>query len=1143
MSFREYLCLFLLLTAAWGQEFRSTLSGRVVDAQGAVAPGVKVTATESNTGARHETVSTGEGQYTLTFLPPGAYRISAEAAGFKRYVREGVRISTNERVALDISLEVGQIAETVTVTAEAPMLQTATASTGQVITARQIDNMPLHGRTPLVLAQLAFGVVPTSDPRFYRPFDNSGPSSFSMGGAPARVNELLIDGAPDTTRDNRVAYNPPMDAVMEVKVETFQADAAYGHTGGGTVNVVLKGGTNAVHGAAYEFNQVSRLGATPFFTNRAGLRKMVTRYNQWGVNLGAPLVIPRLLDGRNRVFVYFAYEGIKDSIPRPVTSTAPTAPERNGDFSQLLALGASYQIYDPQTGVREGARVRRQPFARNIIPENRVSPIARNYLEFYPLPNQPGRPDGLDNFLSNTNGEVNGFQSELGRIDFNPSQRHKLFFNYRFNERLGDGGNNLGKSITDVTATNGVRRSNYGSMLDDVFTFTPTTVLNTRLNWTRYTEASRLFSEGFDMTKLGFPASLAAASPQAILPTISFDRFTSLGDSAGSNTPFDIFQVFSTLTKIAGQHSLKAGADLRLSRESSIGFGYSSGQYSFGSAWARGPLDNSPAAPIGQDLAAFLLGRPTGGGFDINAGRTNQAGYYSLFLQDDWRASAALTLNLGVRYERDLPTVERFNRAVNGFDYATPNPISAQAQAAYARSPIPEVPVGQFRTPGGLLFPGPGNRSLYRTKSRYFSPRVGLAWSPAALGGKTSIRGGGGVFFFPLGTTGVNQLGFSHSTSLVASLDGYLTPAATFGNPFPNGIEQPPGASQGLATYLGRSFSFFNPDPLNGYSLRWHASVQRELSPHLLVELGYMGNRAVHLDVNRQLNFVPRRQLSTRPTRDQATIDRLTAQVTNPFAGLLPGTGLNSAVVQRQQLLRPYPQYTGVTAQSLADGSSYFHMLQVRADRRFALGLQFLANYQWSKLLERRSRLNDSDPSLEKRIAGEDRPQRLVLSGSYELPFGRGKAVDPANRLLRGLVSGWVVNAIYTMQSGPALGWGNLIYYGGDLRLDPRAVDRAFDVTRFETNSRQQLDWNVRTFPSRFGNLRADGVDNIDLSLIKNITVTERVSLQYRAEAFNAFNRVQFNPPSLAATSTGFGTITQQSNLPRRIQMALRMVW
>ncbi|MBI1789075.1 MAG: TonB-dependent receptor [Acidobacteria bacterium] len=1137
---KKQLIMLLMAALAAAQEYRATLTGRVVDPQSAVIPGAKVVVSNLETGARSETVTAGDGQYTLPFLAPGPYKVTAEAAGFKRYARERMDISTGERVPLDISLEVGQQTETVTVSAETTLLETATASSGQVITARQIENMPMNGRTPLVLAQLAFGVVPSSDPRFYRPFDNAGPSDFSMGGAPARTNELLLDGAPDTTGNSRVAYNPPVDSVDEVKVESFQADAAYGHTQGGTVNVVLKGGTNSLHGSAYDFNQVSRLAATPFFTNRAGQTKPVTRYNQWGAGAGGPVMIPKVFDGRNKLFFYFAYEGIKDSFPEPLTQTVPTAAERGGDFSQLLTAGANYQLYDPLTGAREGSRVRRQPFTGNLIPANRLSSIARNYMQFYPLPNQTGRADGQDNYLANSV-RSDDYNSELGRIDFVASERHKFFYNFRHNERL----ENRGNVFFNLATGNFLKRINWGSMFDDVYTFNLTTVLNVRLNWTRFTEGSTRPSDGYTFTGLGFPASVAAASPKQVLPRIDLDRFTDVGDSGGDNTPFDIFQIFVNLTKIRGKHSLKIGTDLRLHRESSISYGNSSGAYTFRSDWTRGPLDNSTGAPLGQDLAAFLLGLPTGGSFDLNAYRTNQAGYYALFLQDDFRVRPSLTLNLGLRYERDLPTTERYDRAVNGFDSTAASPVAAQAMAAYARNPIPELPVAQFRPTGGLLFAGPGKRDVYQPHANYFSPRFGFAWTPAALGGKTAIRGGAGVFFASYGTTGIFALGFSQSTPVVHTLDGLLTPNATLANPFPTGIQRPTGSTLGLSTFLGRDVDYPVSEPLNPYSARWNLSVQRQMGKNMVLEVGYTGNHAVHLGVDRDLRNVPRNFLSTRPDRDQAVIDRLTANVANPFAGLIPGTGLDGSTIQRQNLLVPFPQFTRVRARQPNDGNSYFHMLDVRLEKRYSQGVTFLANYAWSKLLQRRNRLNAVDDFLEKRIANEDRPHRLVFSTSYDLPFGKGKLLgSSAGPFWNRVIGGWVVNGIYTVQPGGPLGdWGNVIYLGGNLNLDPRRIDGAFDVTRFNRNSAQQLASNIRTFPTRFSTLRADGANNVDFSVIKNTPIREKLNLQYRCEFFNAMNHPTFNGPELSPTNSNFGRITSQANLSRSIQMALRLVW
>lgn len=1135
--FRRFtIALSLFAACAWGQQFRGSITGRVMDSQQAAVPGVKVTATDSETQARYETVSGAAGQYTLPFLQPGRYRLEAEAAGFKRYLRENLQVSANDQIGLDIALELGQLAESVTVTAEAPMLTTTTASTGQVIGSTLIEAFPLNGRSPLSLAQIAFGVVPTSDPLFQRPFDNGRISDFSMGGAPGTTNELLLDGAPDTTSGRQTAYSPPVDTVTEVKVETFQVDAGYGNTGGGTVNVVSKSGTNELHGTAYDFNQVSKTAATDFFVNRAGQKKTNLVYNQWGVTGGGPVVIPRVFNGRNRVFWYFAYEGIKHVNPEPVTTTVPTAAEREGDFSQLLALGGTYQIYDPSTGAREGSRVRRLPLAGNIVPRARLNPIALKYLPYYPLPNQPGRPDGRDNFLANSTRREN-FNSELGRADFNLSQNHKFFFNYRHNERLQDRGN----YFKNVATGNFLNRINWGGMLDDVVTLNPTTVLNTRFNWMRYNAGGYRPSLGFDQTSLGFPAALAAASSQPVMPQVSIGGFNGLGTTGTSMSPYDQFQVFSSLSKMTGSHSLKFGADLRLYRASAANLGSSSGSYAFSSNWTRGPLDNNTAAPIGQDLAAFLLGLPTGGRYDVASFRTNQAAYAAFFVQDDWKARRNLTFNLGLRYEKELPTTERFNRQLVGFDGASANSVTARAKQAYAANPVPELAAAAFNPAGGVVFATPQRRAMTSTSSRLFSPRLGFAWTPQGAGAKTTVRGGFGVFYFTEGLRAAIQPGYFQSTQLVATLDGYRTAAATLSNPFPNGIQAPVGNALGLDTFLGQSVNFYNPAVRNPYSLRWNFTVQRQLSGNMVVEAGYMGNHAVRMNANRGLNWVPEQFLSRQPFRDQPVIDRLTANVANPFRNLLPGTSLNGSTIALSQLLRPFAQFggdTGVRFDADGFGGSYFHTLQVRLEKRMSRGITYMANYQWSRLIEKRSYLNPSDRLPEKRVAGEDRPQRLVISGVYQLPFGKGKGL-----LLERLVGGWSLSGSYSYASGEPLGWGNVIYYGGALNYNPRGVNGAFDTRQFNTDSRRQLASNIRTFPSRFGNLRQNGPNNIDASATKNIPIWETVRLQFRADFFNALNHPQFGMPNTSPTSSSFGRITRQYNLPRTVQMALRLMW
>ena len=713
------------------------------------------------------------------------------------------------------------------------------------------------------------------------------------------------------------------------------------------------------------------------------------------------------------------------------------------------------------------------------------------------------------------------------------------------NDRIEDR-NNLFNSIA---TGRDLLRINYGTTLDDVHTFNGTTVANVRLNFSRFREATVSYGDGFNATQLGFPAYIAAAAPKLVLPLIRFASTTAgqdynqiTSDTDGSR-PFNIFQVFGDVVKIIGNHSLKIGADTREARDSNQSYGNSQGVYTFSTNWTKA-ADNATAAPVGQDLAAFLLGMPTSGSFDINALRTNQTKYLALFVQDDWRVRSNLSLNLGLRFEREFPNTERYNRSIGNFDSTSPSPIAAQAQAAYALKPD-VLAASQFKVLGGPLFPTSSNPNIFAPQSRMFSPRIGFAWTP--IGAKTVIRGGTGVFMFPINNPSYNQPGFSQATSLVASLDNFLTPYATLANPFPDGFQQPTGSSLGLATNLGKSLSYYNPTIHNPYSVRWEFSLQRELPGNMAFEMAYIGNHAVHLLMDRNMDALPARYLSTSPVRDQATIDYLGLIVTNPFAGLIPGQSLNGATVSRQTLLTPFPQFTGLTLQSTNAASSFFQSVDVRVEKRMSHGLSILSNFTYSKLIARDNYKNATDTQPEKRVAADDRPLRLVLSGSYTPPFGKGHAVDFHSGILNRIMGGWVLNGIYVNQVGAPLTFGsNLIYNGSPLNNNPHPSNLdapIFDTKPFNTNSAQQLGSNIATFGTRYGSLRQDGAANVDLSLIKNTAITERVRLQFRFEAFNALNRPSFDPPNVTVTSTAFGKITTQPNIPRSIQMALRLAF
>lgn len=1137
-KFQTLLALSCLL--AYGQEFRSTLSGRVLDPAGASVPNAKVTATGKETGAKYEATSSADGEYTLPFLAPGPYILAAEAPGFKKFTQTGLQIGTNQKIAQDLVLQVGSQTDSVTVTSDVSLLQTATASVGQVISSNQIESMPMNGRTALTLAQLAFGVTPSSDPRFTRPFDNAGPSGFSMGGGQSQSNELLLDGAPDMTRNRRVAYNPPVDAVSEVKVEAFQPDAAYGNTSGGTVNVVMKGGTNEFHGSLYEFNQVSALKSTPFFTNAANQVKPVTRFNQYGGSIGGPIWIPKLVNGKNKIFFFFTYEGIKQSEPEPTFATIATTAQRNGDFSALAAQGVT--IYDPQTAILTNGIITRQAFPANLVPANRISPIAKNILSYFPQPNTAGTSRGENNYFNNAVRSDN-FTSYLGRFDWNVSDRHKLFFNMRNNDRV----ENRGNVFQNLLTGNFLSRVNWGATFDDVYTLSSSFLMNTRLSWNRFNEGNSRSSNGFDLSTLGLPAYLKANSAKRVFPRIDFQNFSDVGDSGGDLTPFDTFQIFENFTKIAGRHTVKFGADVRQQRESSNSFGNSSGNFVFNSDWTKA-ASNAANAPIGQDMAGFLLGLPTGGNFQVNATRTQQAKYYAFFVQDDLRARKNLNLNIGLRYEAESGTTERYNRATAGFDPSATLGVTAAAKAAYAANPsAPLLPVSAFNPSGGIYFAQPGKSTTYTPYKYNVSPRFGFSWTPAMLGDKTVIRGGIGLYVATFGTVQVQQPGFSQQTDLVSAGGGvFLTPVASLADPYPGGILRPVGNIRGVDTFVGQNVTYQERKFGSPITWRWNVNIQRAVGKNGVFEIGYIGSDARRLAESRDLNFVPNSYLAQSQFRDQATITRLTTAVANPFRNLLPGTNLNAASINQENLLRAYPQFNGgggVRVEGQANGYSKFHMLQMRFERRFSSGLQFLTNYSFSKFTEATDRLNSGDFQLQRRIADEDRPHRFVFSGSYELPFGKGK------RFLSGVrggldraVNGWQLNTIYTTQAGPPIDWStNLTYLGGNLNWAARNLNNTFDVARFETVAANQPDRNIRSFQRRHSAYRADKIDNIDISMIKNIRLIERWTLQFRVEAFNAFNRTNLNGPELNPANRNFGKITSAANLPRTYQMALRL--
>jgi Carboxypeptidase regulatory-like domain len=1157
------------------QQFRGTLAGIVTDQTGAVLPGARVALTELATNATLVTVTNRDGFYILEYISPGRYRLRLEAKGFQLTTFEHVEIRVGDRLTLDARLTVGPIESSVMVTADAtPLLQKGSASIGSVIDRRRIEELPLADGNPFTLARLAPGIAFTdvNNLRFTRPFDNGGTSSISANGVGSQAGEFTFDGVPNNAAFGRqVAYVPPAEAVQEFKIATSSFDAQHGHSAGPHVDVVSRSGANRASGSLHWFNRNEALAANEFFVNAnpncerdsdGDCRKNPLRYNRYGATFGGPAMLPGpggIWSGKDRLFFFLAYEGLRQTTPSTSTFTVPTEAMRNGDFSAL----PSVVIYDPAMAFRRpDGRVERTPFPGNIIPVERMSEIGRNYLSYWPLPNLPCTDSQCRNNLIAAVPRTDYFYSVSTRTDVAINQQQRFFGRYSHNRRKQHTEGWSGEIRGVDPTTSDSFRINDSLAFDHVYTASPTWMVNSRFGLTRFESKSSRAAEGaFDLATLGFSDSTAALLEETgYFPQFNITNFNpntgggTVGGALSGKQIFDVYSFQPTVTSSREDHQLHAGYDVRVYRVREIPATHAAGLYEFDARQvATRQFSDSPAAPIGQELAAVLLGLPSGGRVERNATRNNQLLYHALFVQDDWKVSNRLTVNLGLRWDMELPPTERGNRNTRGFDFTSPSPIETAARAAYAANPIPQIPVDAFSVKGGLLFANEGARGFYEADRNNVQPRIGFAYE---LNARTVLRGGFAIYANPFYIDAVNQAGFSQSTLLVPTLDAGLTFTANLANPFPGGVLEPQGASLGLATSLGQSVNVFPIERKNALSRRYALSLQRELSGRVLIEGAFVRNVNYDMRVgNVELNAVPRQYLTTRDQRDPAVDAFLLAQVPNPFFGLLPGTGLNGPTIERQQLLRPYPQFGSIISERYA-GEAVYNSLQVRIERRFADGFTFDGGYTFSKLTERASLLNPTDSELEERRSRDDYSHRVVLSGIYELPIGKGRRfLTRPGRLLEALIGGFQVQGIYQYQSGRPLAWGNVAYFGNLEALrtnittrtvstlaDPNRV--VFDTSGFFSPAADiRLRNNVRTFPSTLSGFRSQAISQLDFSVIKNFDVTERARLQLRLEFLNALNTTQFGEPNLDPTSSNFGRVTSQVNLPRNIQLGLRCVF
>lgn len=1207
----------VLLAPATGsaQEARGTITGRVKDASDAVMPGAPVKITDVARGTTVTLTTNDAGLYQAPYLLPGVYQIVVEVNGFKKYVRGNITLRIGDTLDIPIQLEIGQTSETVTVTAETPTLDTTSASSGQTVDSRRVADLPLVHGDPYTLIGLTPGVTFARDQRLDRPFEPTHIVGFTIDGTRANRSDLTIDGAPSTATANAneviASYVPPTDIVQEFKVQTATFDSQFGNTEGGVTSISIKSGTNTLHGTGYFFGEPGSLAANDFFGNLRGQPRPDTHSNRPGATLTGPVYIPKLYNGRDKTFFTFGYEGIRDSRPRydSNTPTVPTIAMRNGDFSAFLALpnGSQYQIYNPFTRRADPARPGHfieDPFPGNIIPANLINPVSKALLNFFPNPRTAGTSEFLNNNSDSTLPEKTfQYDNYTFRVDHVFSEKQRAFARASLYKR-DSFYNDYFHSIATGTSFQFLSRQ---GVIDDVYTFNSTTVLNVRYGYNRFIRAQDMNpdGQGFDLTSLGLPAAYNNAIDQSIrrFPRIDFaGTTTNPGVYQGTGQtnevrPIDTHSVAATLNKTLSSHSLKGGMEFRSYRENSrLASNNQTGQFVFDNTYTR-QKDDSTNTNVALGFASFLLGVPTSASQVVRAADySEQSLSWGFFAQDDWRVNSRLTLNLGLRYEVEGALTERYNRSVTGFDPLFVQPIQSTAQANYAnlKDAALKADVPQLSALGGLLFASVNgqSRGLYKTPKKNIMPRFGLAYK---LNDKTVIRGGYGIFFGFLGQRrgDVLQNGFSIPTNFVPTIDG-ATITGTLSNPFPNGILNPPGSSQGSQTNVGLAISFFNQRPKSPYNQRWELGVQRELPGGIVVEASYVGNRGTHIEIGRNINSVPSRFLSTLPTRDAARISYLTGQVDNPFANLnIPGLGA-SAKIQRQNLLKPFPEFGDINT-TTNDGYSWYHSAQLRIEKRFSKGYTVQASYTHSRFMQATEYQNATDPLPTEVVSDTDYPNRFALSAIYELPFGKGRQfLAGSNGIVSRIVGGWQVQGVYTYQSGAPLSWGNYIYNGdfkdlvipsnqqslsqwinnngfvalrtSDSNADSAVVRDASgqpvfvsfnDPCKFSYNAtacpgtpltnpvgfnrdgRLQLANNLRTFPLRFSYLRVQNNNNVDFSLLKNTQIKERFNMQFRAEFTNLFNHPWLSAQSGASgnsgvitnpTSADFGKIANISN-------------
>ena len=1153
---------------AQGQTTSASLRGTVTDSSGAIISGAKVTVTGVGNGIVRTLTTDASGSYSARLLPPATYNLKAEAKGFKTYQQEGISLLPGQTADQTVQLTVGSEAEQITVSSQAPLLNTSDANLSAEITSKQVVDLPLNLRNVYGLATLNSSVQNTSESQKV----NNGStgdtadqdiSFLNFGGGFFGTTAFLLDGVWDTASDwGAVIYVPSVESVEEFKIQTNSFTAQYGFSTGNVINVVTKSGSSDVHGDIFEFLRNDKLDANPYFNNFNGLPKPSFRRNQFGGSIGGPLFIPKFYEQRQKTFFFALYEGLRQSTPATFTGTVPTPAFLSGDFSALLgaqtgtdALGRPIlagQIYNPYSGraitegridpstglVASSTGYIRDPFINNQA-QSAINPVAAALAKFWPAPTNAGI---ANNFASTASAAATS-DEYLVRIDHNINDTTRIYgrwaqkYESKTNSPAFYGANDIG-------GPGNIRPNNrYSFVIGGNHIVNATTALSLNAGIERWAEVSNSQGYPFDQTSVGLPGALNAASP--VFPIVNVEGLAALGPVQGNQGASyrNVGSLSADVTKTAGKHDLSFGFFGAIMQNNSANLATTT--FSFDHGFTAGPDPTQTTVGTGLGFASLLVGTPASGSTANEFNPALSKKYYGVYAQDNWKANKVLTLNLGLRYEIQESPTERHNRQTF-FNYNASNPISQQIGT--------DLP-GEQVYAGGTQ-----RRGLANTNYLNVSPRFGFT---AQVEPKLVLRGGYGIFFAPQffgGGAGFGDsyaAGYNQSTNYTASVNGNVSPFTNLSNPFPTGLIAPTGNTLGALQDVGLTTQGNPSSRHSPYIQQYSLGLQYAFTTNDVLTATFVGNHGTHLLMS---SFNHSQLNPALLSMGNALLD----QVPNPYYGHITQSscGLNNPTVERGQLLEPYSQYCSVTEPQAPVGFSIYNALLVDYNHRFHQGLNLLVSYTYSKFLDNVDGANDwaiagqAGPqnyynlAAEKSVDGSDTPHSLVANYIYELPVGKGRKFGShMNRAVDEVVGGWQVSGVTSVKSGIPLGFSggstsNL--FGGNARPDVIAnpnqpgknINKWFNTAAFTTPA----PYTFGNTPRFFSTLRSPYYQNWDAAAEKYWYLHNQIRLQGRAEFYNLANHPNFYSPDTNLPDVGFGTI-RQAFPNRSIQFALKLYW